>query len=115
MEIINTKIDQPMFLNGQRCKNGTPDSVRVDNWVNGSAAVEMKNYDLTNNTNGLINEIIRQAKDHQIHLPEGARQVYNIDVRGQVLTSDLRNKIMDRVLDRTAGILTKSDIRFIVE
>ena len=104
---------QVSFLDGQRCKNGTPGSVRVDNLVNGNVAVEMKNYDLTNNINGLINEIVRQAKDHQIHLPDGIRQVYNIDVRGQVCDGALKRKIRQRIVERVDGILSFKDIRFV--
>jgi len=104
---------QVSFLDGKRCKYGTPGSIRVDNFVDGCVAHEMKNYDLTNNTNGLINEIVRQAKDHQIHLPDGVRQVYNIDVRGQVCDSALKGKIRQRILERVDGILSFKDIRFI--
>ncbi len=73
---------QVLFLEIQRCKHGTEGSIRVDNFVEGLAAVEIKNYNLTTNSGGLVSNIVEQAIKHQQHLPEGTRQIFNIDVRG---------------------------------
>ena len=103
---------QISFLNGERCKNGTPGSIRVDNLVDGRVAHEMKNYDLTSNVNGLINDTVNQAVKHHQHLPSGTRQVFKIDVRGQVAPESLQLDIAERIIQRTKGVLSFEDIQF---
>ena len=104
---------QVSFLNGQRCKNGISDSIRVDNYVEGLAAVEIKNYNLTTNSSGLVSNIVEQAIKHQKHLPEGTRQIFKIDARGQVLSKATENNIRSRIVSKTGDILKAEDVRFI--
>lgn len=104
---------QVSFLNGKRCKWGTPGSIRVDNLVDGRIAHEMKNYDLANNVNGLIRDVAEQAVNHQQHLPKGTRQIFQVDARGQVVTPQMKSRILEGVVSKSQGILTKKDIIFL--
>lgn len=103
---------QVSFLNGAPCKHGTPGSIRVDNFVDGLVAGEMKNYDLTAHQGGLVKDIVSQATKNHQHLPPEARQVFTVDARGQVCTPEMREAIRSAVVRRSRGILTDTDIRF---
>ena len=111
----NVVESQVSFKNGVRCRNGTPDSIRVDSVVGNSVAHEMKNYNLTTNSNGLVRDIVEQARSHQPHLPEGMKQVFKIDVRGQAVSPRLRNQIAERIVTRSEGILSLDDIIYVGE
>ena len=111
----NVVESQVSFKNGVRCRNGTPDSIRVDSVVGNSVAHEMKNYNLTTNSNGLVRDIVEQARSHQPHLPEGMKQVFKIDVRGQAVPKVLEDNIRSRIVSRTGDILRAKDIRFITD
>lgn len=41
---------------------------------------------------GLINEVLEQAVAHLVHLPQGMVHELVIDVRGQLLTDEIRRK-----------------------
>ena len=103
---------QVSFLDGKRCKNGISDSIRVDNYVEGLAAVEIKNYNLTTNSSGLVSNIVEQAIKHQQHLPKGTRQIFKIDARGQAASEALEVKIIEKITRQTK-ILSPRDIEFI--
>jgi hypothetical protein len=103
---------QASFLNGRPCSHGIPESIRVDNFVNGLVASEMKNYNLTTNQAGLVRDIVDQAIKHQRHLPPGTRQTFTIDTRGQVCTLEMRENIRSTILRKTNGVLTDNDINF---
>jgi hypothetical protein len=103
---------QASFINGGPCKYGASGSIRVDNFVDGLVASEVKNYNLTTNRTGLVKDIVDQAIKHQPHLPPGVRQVFTIDARGQTLTREMRINIEERILERTKGILSKENIKF---
>lgn len=55
-------------MNGKRCKPATPGSIRVDNLVDDHVLHEMKNYDLSNNVSGSVNDTVNQAIKHHQHL-----------------------------------------------
>jgi hypothetical protein len=108
----HTVQDQASFLNGAPESYGTKGSIRVDGFVDGKYAHEVKNFDLINNRSGLIKSITDQAIKNQLHLPPNTTQRFTIDVRGQICTPEIRLNILDRVLSRTNGILSISDIEF---
>jgi filamentous hemagglutinin len=75
------------YLNGREVPYGTPGSTRPDFVLrNGTAAYEVKNYDIANNSYGLIRDVSRQAVERAQHLPPGMRQEIIIDVRGQTVS-----------------------------
>ena len=106
---------QVSFKDGIRCRNGTPGSVRVDSVVGNSVAHEMKNYNLTTNSNGLVRDVVNQARSHRQHLPAGMKQVFKIDVRGQMVSETMETEITERIVARLTGILRARDIQFIRE
>jgi hypothetical protein len=99
-------------LYGRPCPHGTRDSIRVDNFVDGLVASEMKNYNLTTNQHGLVSDIVNQAIKHKQHLPPGVRQVFTIDARGQMCTPGMRENIRSTILRKINGVLTDNDINF---
>ena len=56
---------------------------------------------------------MEQALKHQQHLPQGVKQVFKIDARGQVCTPQLENDIKLRVVTRSRGVLSADDIHII--
>ncbi len=73
----------------------------------------MKNYNISTNLNGLINKVSEQAIARQVHLPLGMVQEVVIDVRGQILTDEIRRKILKDINSKSNGIIKASSIRFI--
>ena len=77
---------QISFLNGERVAYGMkgatrPDIVRI---VSGKLeAIEVKNYDLANNAQGLYATLKREIADRVKNLPEGSLQRIVLDVRGR--------------------------------
>lgn len=59
---------------------------------------------------GLINKVSEQAK---VDLPQGMVQEVVIDVRGQILTDEIRRKILKDISSKSNGIIKASNIRFI--
>lgn len=73
----------------------------------------MKNYNISTNLNGLINKVSEQAIARQVHLLQGVVQEVVIDVRGQILTDEIRRKILKDINSKSNGIIKASSIRFI--
>lgn len=59
---------------------GTPNSVRPDWCIGNTCSIEVKNYDIHDNRNGLINIISEQAIKREKHLPKGMVQRAVIDL-----------------------------------
>ena len=75
--------EQVSFKDGKEVPYGTKGGVRPD-WCQGNVcSVEVKNYNITTNKNGLINNVAKQAVERQKNLPAGMRQEVVIDIRGQ--------------------------------
>ena len=87
----------------------------MDTLVDGKLDVESKNYNLTTNINGLINDIADQAIKNNKHLPNGVKQLYKIDARGQVCTPRMEIDIKGKIVSKSNGILTEGDIAIIKE
>ncbi|WP_142916525.1 hypothetical protein [Klebsiella variicola] len=62
---------------------------------------------------GLINKVSEQAIARQVDLPQGMVQEVVIDVRGQLLTDEIRRKILKDISSKSNGIIKASNIRFI--
>ncbi|ENE7045728.1 TPA: hypothetical protein ACXR0B_000426 [Klebsiella variicola subsp. variicola] len=62
---------------------------------------------------GLINKVSEQAIARQVDLPQGMVQEVVIDVRGQILTDEIRRKILKDISSKSNGIIKASNIRFI--
>lgn len=106
---------QKCFKDGQPCKPGTEDSIRIDTLIDGKLDVESKNYNLNTNINGLINDIADQAIKNNKHLPSGVKQLYKIDARGQICTPRMEIDIKGKIVSKSYGILTENDIAIIKE
>ena len=103
---------QVSFKNGQEVPYGTAGSVRPDWCVGSTCSIEVKNYTIGSNINGLINNVSKQAIERQTHLPSGMKQEIVIDVRGQTITPIQRIKIVQGIVNKSNGAIDNSSIRF---
>jgi filamentous hemagglutinin len=105
--------DQVSYLNGEQVPTGTLGSVRPD-WVadDGSMSIEVKNYNIATNQNGLINNVSQQVLQRTKNLPAGMEQQIIIDVRGQVITPDQENAIIQGIVQKSNGAIGPTSIQF---
>jgi filamentous hemagglutinin len=104
--------EQVTFKDGKEVPYGTKGSVRPD-WCQGNVcSVEVKNYNITTNSNGMINNISKQAIDRQANLPAGMRQEVVIDVRGQTISAIQEDSIIRGIVQKSNGIIKPTDIQF---
>ena len=78
--------EQVTFLNGEEVAYGTKGATRPDivREVGGRLeAIEVKNYDLVNNANGLYSELEREVTARVANLPEGSLQRVVLDITGR--------------------------------
>ncbi len=108
-------IPQVSYKNGKEVPYGTPGSVRPDWCLGDVCSVEVKNYNVANNMNGLIDNVAKQAIQRQQNLPNGMQQQIVIDVRGQAVTPQQEIAIRRRIEERTNGIVQSNAIRFKTE
>jgi len=104
--------DQVSYKNGSIVSHGTNGSVRPDFVLGNMVSVEVKNYNITSNLPNLIRVVSEQAISRAANLPEGMVQQVYIDVRGQILTQDIREKIIDGIFSKSNGIIKPTHIRF---
>ncbi|MBO1628273.1 WXG100 family type VII secretion target [Bacillus arachidis] len=103
--------DQVAFKDGQEVSKNTKGSTRPDFHIEGHS-VELKNYDISTKSKrtNLVNVIVKQLNDRDIHLPPGTRQIVIIDTRGQTVTDEI-------LMEIRAGISYKAntlpEIKFI--
>lgn len=82
-------------------------------WCIGSVcSVEVKNYKIATNQQGLINNVSKQALQRAENLPQGMQQQVVIDIRGQVVTDAQKNAVIKGIVQKSKGALTPTDIRF---
>ncbi|SCB51384.1 Haemagluttinin repeat-containing protein [Rhizobium lusitanum] len=104
---------QVSYINGQQVPYGTSGSVRPDFIADdGSAAFEVKNFNITTNSDGLINNVAKQAVQRSVNLPQGMQQQLVIDTRGQTVTPEQELAIRQAIVERTNGIISPNAIRF---
>ncbi|NRN29306.1 hypothetical protein [Photorhabdus heterorhabditis] len=106
---------QVTFKEGKEVPYGTKGSVRPD-WCQGNVcSVEVKNYNIATNKNGLINNVAKQAIERQKNLPAGMKQEVVIDIRGQVVTAKQQAEIRRGIVEKSNGAIHSSLIRFKAE
>ena len=104
---------QQSFLNGQAVPQGTTGSVRPDFVSNdGTTSVEVKNYNIATNSNGLINNVSGQAVDRASNLPAGMDQQVIVDVRGQTVSATQENQIIQGIVQKSNGAISPTAITF---
>ncbi len=104
---------QQSYFKGQPISQGTPGSVRPDFVSNdGTTSVEVKNYNIQTNSNGLINNVSGQAVSRASNLPAGMDQQVIVDVRGQTVTPTQENTIIQRIVQKSNGAISPTSITF---
>ncbi|MDU9407341.1 hypothetical protein RTH74_06995 [Pseudomonas sp. zfem001] len=103
---------QVSYKNGQEVPYGTAGSVRPDWCIGSVCSVEVKNYKIATNQQGLINNVSKQALQRAENLPQGMQQQVVIDIRGQVVTDAQKNAVIKGIVQKSKGTLTPTDIRF---
>jgi len=103
---------QVSFKNGVAVPRGTPGSVRPDYIQGDIASFEVKNYNIETNAAGLIRNVSDQAIQRAEDLPSGMAQMIVIDIREQPANEDQQQDIVDRIVERTKGIISADSIEF---
>ena len=112
-DLGNSATPQVSYLNGKQVPYGTPGSVRPDFMsTDGTMSFEVKNYDISTNSNGLINNVSQQAIDRAANLPPGTTQNVVIDIRGQTVTPAQRSAIIQGIVQKSNGAISPSSIDF---
>ncbi|MCC7633270.1 hemagglutinin repeat-containing protein [Stenotrophomonas rhizophila] len=106
---------QVAFKDGKEVSPNTPGSVRPDYCIDGVCSIEVKNYNLTLNTSGLIRDISRQAIERVKHLPEGMQQLLVIDIRGQAVPVEQQAAIREAIFANSKGAIKRESIQFMKE
>ncbi|MFJ5466494.1 DUF637 domain-containing protein [Pectobacterium sp. CHL-2024] len=107
--------EQVSFKGGKEVPHGTAGSVRPD-WCLGTiCSIEVKNYNLTTNQSGLINNVSKQAIERQMNLPAGMKQEVIIDIRGQTVTDAQKSAIIKEIVTKSNNILSATDIGFMTK
>ncbi|MEI7073915.1 DUF637 domain-containing protein [Pectobacterium versatile] len=107
--------EQTSFKGGKEVPYGTAGSVRPDWCLGTTCSIEVKNYNLATNQNGLINIVSKQAIERQANLPTGMKQEVIIDIRGQTVTVQQRAAIRKSIVEKSNGSINLSSIRFKTE
>ncbi|MBP2859712.1 VENN motif pre-toxin domain-containing protein, partial [Dickeya oryzae] len=104
--------EQVSFKDGKEVPYGTKGGVRPD-WCQGNVcSVEVKNYNITTNQNGLINNVSKQAIQRAENLPAGMQQQVVIDVRGQTVSQAQERAIIKGIVEKSNGAIAPTSIRF---
>ncbi|WP_081064354.1 hemagglutinin repeat-containing protein [Burkholderia stagnalis] len=104
---------QVSYKNGQEVPYSTPGSVRPDiSTVDRTISYEVKNYNIENNSSGLINNVANQAIQRAANLPEGMQQQVVIDIRGQTVSPAQRTAIVQGIVQKSNGIISPLNIQF---
>lgn len=77
--------EQVAFKDGQEVSKNTKGSTRPDFHVDGHS-VELKNYDISTKSKrtNLVNVIVKQLNDRDIHLPQGTRQTVSNEILKEI-------------------------------
>ncbi len=109
--------EQVTFLNGKEVAYGTKGATRPDilREVGGKLeALEVKNYDLVNNANGLFSELEREVTARVANLPEGSLQRVVLDVTGRGYDDALIEAIKQGIWSRLDSIYPNIPIEIMV-
>ncbi|MGQ1705149.1 DUF637 domain-containing protein [Acinetobacter baumannii] len=111
-QLGTTALPQVSYKGGQVVPYGTPGSVRPDFSIGNTVGVEVKNYNIANNSSGLISNVSKQVITRAEQLPKGMQQQIIIDIRGQTVTDKQKAAIVSGVVAKTNGLIFPSAIRF---
>ena len=104
--------EQVSFKDGKEVPCGAKGGVRPD-WCQGNVcSVEVKNYNIATNKNGLINNVAKQAVERQKNLPAERQQRVIIDVRGQSVSVDQERAIIRGIVEKFNGAIEPAAIEF---
>jgi RHS repeat-associated protein len=106
---------QVSFLDGQEVRYGTKGSSRPDFCRGTECSFEVKNYDIANNGKGLVNNVVGQALERQVNLPQGMVQKVIIDARGQNVTAKQMDTIQREIVSQSNGAISAANIEFKLE
>ena len=109
--------EQVTFLNGQEVAYGIKGATRPDivREVGGKLeALEVKNYDLVNNANGLYSELEREVTDRVANLPEGSLQRVVLDIRGRGYNEALVEEVKRGIWSRLETVYPNIPIEIMV-
>ena len=106
---------QVSYKNGQEVPYGTSGSVRPDWCIGDVCSVEVKNYNIATNQQGLISNVSKQALQRAENLPQGMQQQVVIDIRGQAVTDAQKNAVIKGIVQKSNGAIRPTDIRFKAE
>ena len=67
-------------------------------------AIEVKDYDLVNNSNELFRELTRQITDRVANLPPGSTQRIVLNVQGRGYTQEFVNTIIETIQTRLIDV-----------
>jgi hypothetical protein len=111
-EMLGSKArPQISFSAGKEVSYGAKGSVRPD-FVLGNACYEVKNYNLTTNVSGLVNDLTAQIKQRAVELPKGMHQLIRIDTRGQMVNDETQRSIVKSIVEKNGGIISPEFIEF---
>jgi hypothetical protein len=104
---------QISFQNGKEVDYGTEGSVRPE-YVSKdlTTSIEVKNYNLGNNANDLVNNVSQQAIDRAANLPKGMEQHVVIDTRGQLVSQQTMDQIVDGIVQKSKHTIQPTSITF---
>jgi len=60
----------------------------------------------------LIDNVSKQAKERDAHLPEDMKQKVIIDIRGQVVSKTQKDFVEAEIIKKSNGIIKATDIEF---
>lgn len=109
--------EQVTFLDGEEVAYGLKGGTRPDivRWVRGKLeAIEVKNYDLVNNKNGLVSELEREITARVEHLPKGSLQRIVLDVRGRGYDDALIEAVKQAIWTRLDSVYPNIPIEIMV-
>lgn len=102
---------QVSFKDGKEVPYGTKGSTRPEYYKTGNS-VEVKNYNVetAQGRSNLVRNVTNQSKSRAKNLPPGTRQKVTLDVRGQSANRADLNKIVNKVVEKSDGVLKPEDI-----
>ena len=103
--------DQVSFVDGNEVPYATPGSTRPEGYAVGGS-LEVKNYNVQTaaGRSALVRNVTQQAIERATHLPPGTQQRLIIDVRGQEISNELRQQLVERIVAGSNGALGPYDI-----
>ena len=114
--------EQQSYKDGKEVPYGTPGSTRPDLVVEDPetgklTAIEVKNYDLSdeNNVDKLCDELKRQVEDRKNNMPEGTEQIIVLDIRGQDLSQDKKDEVANKIKEKLQDVYPDIKIDFITD